>query len=428
MLATPQGPHQGLHQGSLPNLRNHLMQSGRPMFPAQQPLGFPQMAAFGPPFNLPIPGAPPMPWPQNQNLQPGMMGPVPQMQYGQPRSRAPSADRSQAESSRTTEPSMTSRNATPSPSNGQTTPFQAPTPPGATINRSQWRISVNQSFAAPNTGQNGQQLPPGTSANLSLPQNSAHLHNLHQLNHIQNMLVANMSSRFQPPRVGVNAVPSSSSTQTVYLLSSPSGPEALLLSPSGAFATPGYPMMGPLPFQLGAVQPQPSGTGRIGLQPQDLMNQPNNNQAGDAVPGANAPQAQANQAPNQQQDQVGEFLRILLPLGGHLWLLIRLCGFVYLFSSSWRNTILLGLCAFIVFVAQTRIFEPLLQHIWVPIRQHVEGLIQANPPPAPAGNMDNAGTADRGSSRTPQQLANRLVAERRAQQGIIRRSPCSSQV
>ena len=184
-----------------------------------------------------------------------------------------------------------------------------------------------------------------------------------------------------------------SNTTMVYLLSSPSGPEAILLSPSGTYASPGHPSADPAASNVQA----------------NVRTHPNTHVAGSAT----APAAEANNAnppgppalqpvgpaprpgapphpapgPGQvgaEEDAMGDLFRILLGLGGHLWLLVRLCGFFYLFASGapWSRTILLGLGTALVFLAQNRAFRPILDGLWTSVRQHFEELVQFDAPRA----------------------------------------------
>ncbi|KAL9044924.1 MAG: hypothetical protein Q9214_001973 [Letrouitia sp. 1 TL-2023] len=248
------------------------------------------------------------------------------------------------------------------------------------------------------------------------------------------------------------------STPEVYLLSSPAGPYALLLSPFGlyggalpsttlpSFSNLSHPNMNQ-PF---APQGQPSNP-----SPPTYAN-PNPPPQGQQPPPAPVPGnltlAQAQQAHQQQQqqqnNQARDFVRIILPLGGHLWLLIRLFGFVYFFTAGGgqRRAILLGICAFLVFIAQTGVFRPMFQAVWDPIRRHAEGLIPLQPlqnqqhhqrhqqhqqgrieggggggnqhadvdANAPAGEQERANERRRQNTEpTPEQMADRLLRERR---------------
>lgn len=248
------------------------------------------------------------------------------------------------------------------------------------------------------------------------------------------------------------------STPEVYLLSSPAGPYALLLSPfglyGGALPSTTLPSFSNLPHpnmnQPFAPQGQPSNP-----NPPTYAS-PNSQLQGQQPPPAPAPGnltlAQAQQAHQQQQqqqqnNQARDLVRIILPLGGHLWLLIRLFGFVYFFTAGGgqRRAILLGICAFLVFIAQTGVFRPMFQAVWDPIRRHAEGLIPLQPlqnqqqhqrhqqhqqgriegggaghqhadaeANAPAGEQERANERRRQNAEpTPEQMADRLLRERR---------------
>lgn len=201
----------------------------------------------------------------------------------------------------------------------------------------------------------------------------------------------------------------------LFLLSSPNGPQALLVSPSGMYST-----AWPLPIQNGNT---------IAPSPRDQLH---------SIPSANPPNApgmqqapgnlpQVLQAPQQRQqeqpNQARDLIRIILPLGGHVWLLIRLLGFVYFFTGGggYRRALLLGFCAFVVFIVQTGIFRPFVQQAWEPLRRHVENLLPlANnngrrqlPQAAPNlhnnndNNLDNHQELATNVMFTPQQPADR---------------------
>ena len=217
-------------------------------------------------------------------------------------------------------------------------------------------------------------------------------------------------------------------SSAVYVLSSPSGPHALLVSPSGMYTTPWH-----FP-SLGAITPysitHPTAIAPVQTQAAN-NNIPTNGQQPhiDEVQVAQAPQpaeaAQVAQIQQQQQvNQARDLARILLPLGGHLWLLIRLFGFVYFFTAGagWRRTLLLGLIAGLVFIAQTGIFRPVIQWIWDPIRRHAEGLVPLAADDRPRGGVGGAGNDGEGTRArlanqgpTPQEAAERLLQERERQ-------------
>ena len=97
---------------------------------------------------------------------------------------------------------------------------------------------------------------------------------------------------------------------------------------------------------------------------------------------------------------------------------------MYFFTAGagWRRTILLGLIAGLVFIAQTGIFRPVIQGIWDPIRRHAEGLVPlaANERPLAGAdgirdNADRRGTQPANREPTPQEAAERLLQERDGQ-------------
>lgn len=256
----------------------------------------------------------------------------------------------------------------------------------------------------------------------------------HRASHIHENL-QNHLNRAAQERLTAQRTNHGTESSAVYVLSSPSGPQALLVSPSGLFSTPWqFPALSatlPQPFiqhhsHLVPVHHQvanpniPSSSQQPIVQGTQAATTPQN--PPQQVDGAQAAQVQQQQQANQARD----LLRILIPLGGHLWLLIRLLGFVYFFTAGagWRRTILLGLAAGLVFVAQTGIFRPVIQAVWDPIRRHAEGLVPlaGNERPrigvaeAPAaGNGNVAGTQPQNRDLTPQEAAERLLQERERQ-------------
>lgn len=252
----------------------------------------------------------------------------------------------------------------------------------------------------------------------------------HHSSHLRENLHSQLIRAAQERAASQRAVQGAESS-AVYVLSSSSGPHALLVSPSGFYTT---------PWQftsLGAITPHSvvHPAAAAALQTQAANNNITNGQQPDVgeVQAAQGRQqaprpadaAQVAQVQQQQQvNQARDLARALLPLGGHLWLLIRLFGFVYFFTAGagWRRTILLGLIASLVFIAQTGIFRPVLQGIWDPIRRHAEGLVPlaANERPRAGvgrteNNGDGTGTQPRNRGPTPQEAAERLLQEREPQ-------------
>ena len=220
----------------------------------------------------------------------------------------------------------------------------------------------------------------------------------------------------------------------VYILSSPTGPYALLFTPSasytsrrpGQFNIPNPPMLHlpppPVPPHLAyaAGHNHANATGPI-FRRQHFHHA--GRHGADHGPADGRRQVQNDQAENP--NAAAELVRFLLPLGGHLWLLIRLLGFVFFFTggSGWRRTIMILIGALLVFLAQTPLFAGAQEALWASIRRHLEGLLplaggggggggEAAPNEAPregeAGGPDPAATAAR------------LVRERRERRGWFR--------
>ena len=222
-------------------------------------------------------------------------------------------------------------------------------------------------------------------------------------------------------QAGINTLTpqSSSSTMmasTVYLLSSPQGPQALLVSPQGTYITPGLNVS---PSPLSSAQSHAN----TGSTQSSVMNPPEpTNERRRVIQVVN--HGRADRAQEAGADAARDLVRILLPLGGHLWLLLRLFGFVWFFmgGADWRRTFLVMAAAILVFLSQTAAFRPLVHAIWEPIRRHVESLV-----PLGVENSARRGGPENGrqpeSNPRPEDLAARLLRERNEQdQSLLSRS------
>jgi len=132
-------------------------------------------------------------------------------------------------------------------------------------------------------------------------------------------------------------------------------------------------------------------------------------------------QAQAVQA-QVQQEAGGDLVRILVPFFRGFWLLIRVFGFIYLFTSGHpsRRTMMMGVAAAVVFAAQAGLFG----NRWDWLRRHLEGLIgvpgdvgagqqrQDAPAGAQDGQLQRNGVTRRNAQPDPQETAARLLRER----------------
>ncbi|KAH7360757.1 hypothetical protein BKA65DRAFT_422095 [Rhexocercosporidium sp. MPI-PUGE-AT-0058] len=233
----------------------------------------------------------------------------------------------------------------------------------------------------------------------------------------------------------------------VYLLSSPSGPRALLVTNSETYFTPRHssrrrqsPMI--------MVQGQVPG-GAVGFP--EYRNRPEQAVRRNAQPDAAqaAPQALPN-APhgNPPAGAIGA------QIGPIIWLLVRLVGFVWFFTSgnpSWYRWFIIVTLGILVFLYNTGVLNGIGNEIFGPVRRHLENLIPlAGPeaalvpaqnaaaiPQAPAGGppvgnltpqqrqrgeLDPAEAAERILEQRRQRLANGgwLVAQiRRAEHSLL---------
>ena len=241
---------------------------------------------------------------------------------------------------------------------------------------------------------------------------------------LQSQLLRSAQERAASQRLAQGA-----ESSAVYVLSSPSGPHALLVSPSGLYTAPWQlPSLSAIipqsvvhPTTTGSAQTHPANNDTTTTGQQPHVDEFQVTQGPQQVPQP-ADAAQVAQVEEQQQvNQARDLVRILLPLGGHIWLFIRLFGFVYFFTAGagWRRTMLLGLTACLVFIAQTGIFRPLIQGIWDPIRRHAEGLVPLAATERPRAGLGGAGNNGTGTgiqpgnrAPTPQEVAERLLQER----------------
>ncbi|KAH5717847.1 hypothetical protein HBI18_170610 [Parastagonospora nodorum] len=233
----------------------------------------------------------------------------------------------------------------------------------------------------------------------------------------------------------------SEAPQELFLLSSPQGPVGLLFDQRGTYMT--APMVQTLPFQtftnqfaqnrqliaglgqhmaqssqlhaqnaqssnasqpqLANLQPtptQPAGQRQEQAHVQDHAQAQPQNQAANQDANANA-----NQPPNPagDNDRVGN-------IAGHLWLLFKLACFVYFFSGTgWYKSILLGLIAGGVYLAQLGMFEEQFRVI----RQHLEAVL-------PVGALAERAAqpvrpAQPGRNMTPEEAARRLLQQQQDQ-------------
>lgn len=245
----------------------------------------------------------------------------------------------------------------------------------------------------------------------------------------------------------------SQGTPEVYILSSPTGPRALLLNSSleAYFSPParimnqpiGYPFLSrPFPPTLvnpfnqqfvtptPTTQPQTSSIGRSHAS----NAQPNN--APQQQPQPRQPQAPAQlnlpQAPRVQPHLGHAMARAdnpqvqairLAQIWPHIWMVIRLGLFIWFFTSptsSWSRWVTVITIAITLFLVNTGLLNPLAEQFWIPFRRHLENLIpladgqrQIVQPAARADHGNAVAGAGHEDRMDPANAAARLVQQRR---------------
>lgn len=242
----------------------------------------------------------------------------------------------------------------------------------------------------------------------------------------------------------------------VYIMSSPTGPHALLVTNQGTYFTP-QAVQQPTVYSIPHWPNDPRAYFVPNRNPASLRERP---------PSQNRRAAQQQQQPQPQQglpqppvanNQVNPALNlhqhprppnagaaaVLAAFWPHIWLLVRLAAFVWWFTatdSSWSRWITVVLIAICVFAVNTGLFNNVAHQAWDPFRRHLEGLLlpggrnppdNANPPEA-ARQGDGAAADDNrqpppgavpqlagqqqqprpGNNPDPAEVAARLVARR----------------
>ena len=269
-----------------------------------------------------------------------------------------------------------------------------------------------------------------------------------------------MPSIFQnmPPPQAAHGQP------VVYILNSPAGPQGLLVnSASELYTTPAArppfylpnfprPMVHPSLFpDPHVLQGQPYIPGQAPLHtpgasprlyqppPPAVQQQPlpqANNQPQPAirrrpVAAPAAPAVEAQPPPQVNHPINPGVAPLVAAVWPHIWLIIRLIAFAWWFSytnPSGERWLVLALSMALVFAINTGIFNGMVNNAFHPVREHLEGLLpladpghqqqpldQQNQPDPTAANQFGADGA--GGDPDPAQVAARLVAQRRIQNG-----------
>ncbi len=215
--------------------------------------------------------------------------------------------------------------------------------------------------------------PPDTSTPASLPTNNRRA----------------SSENVLPTTEGSSNVPTLNGPM-VYILSSPTGPRGLLVSPSEngleAFYTPRRQVHwdparqaqqhhNPVQGQNDAAQGLPEVRHRRDVRHNHMYHH-----------GRRHPEAAARAAPAVGHPGNPPAGAVAAQMWPHIWLVVRLLGFVWFFTSgsnSWWRFFMFSAVAFIIFVASTGILNGIIEQVWGPIRRHLETLLPLTAPHAP---------------------------------------------
>ncbi|PFH56197.1 hypothetical protein XA68_16909 [Ophiocordyceps unilateralis] len=213
-----------------------------------------------------------------------------------------------------------------------------------------------------------------------------------------------------------------SQPQVYYLLSSPEGPQALLISSSvsDSYHSPSGPQTNIARLRSNASQP--NAAVRAHTPREDQQPQPGE-EAADAAPAQHpVPPVHPNNPP------AAAVPPLVIQLWPHVWLIFRLGLFVWFFTSpnsSWSRWLTIIGLAVLVFVMSTGLLNGMAENVWRPIGRHLENILPALEQPR-HGRAAGAGQGGEAARRAgpedgsgPQQMAARLVAEHHARPGWL---------
>jgi hypothetical protein len=193
------------------------------------------------------------------------------------------------------------------------------------------------------------------------------------------------SSQRSNPALDASPHTTTESGPIVYILSSPIGPRALLINRTGngieAFFTPRQPLTLHRPSIPAGQNPNQARVDAVHRHHEyrnrrEFRAHRHARRQAEGLAGVPAPA-------HPQNPNAGAVAAQIWP---HIWLIARLMGFVWFFTSgnsSWWRTIMVSSLALIVFIANTGIFNGIAEQIWSPIRRHLEALIPLTGPNGP---------------------------------------------
>ena len=275
--------------------------------------------------------------------------------------------------------------------------------------------AANQPASAP---------PPDTSTSAPLPTSNVHAPSEHSV----------------PTTDGSSNAPTLNGPM-VYILSSPTGPRGLLVSPSEngleAFYTPRRQVHWDTTRQAQQAPNHVQAQNDAALGLPEVRNTREVRRGHIHRHGHRHPEAAARAAPGAAHPANPPAGAVAAQMWPHIWLVVRLLGFVWFFGgNSWWRLFMFSAVAFVIFIASTGVLNGIIEQVWGPIRRHLETLLplagpnlpRANPPNQPAeppvpgaaapaqgqaGGVAGRAPGAAAAAPDPAQTAARLLEQRR---------------
>jgi len=243
------------------------------------------------------------------------------------------------------------------------------------------------------------------------------------------------SSEHLVPTTDGSSNASTLSGPMVYILSSPTGPRGLLVSPSEngleTFYTPRRQVHWGTARQAQQAQNHAQAQNDAALGLPELRNRRESRHGHVHRHGHRHPEAAARGAPGVAHPANPPAGAVAAQMWPHIWLVVRLLGFVWFFTSgsnSWWRLFMFSAVALVIFIASTGVLNGIIEQLWGPIRRHLETLLpltgpnvpqaippnQPGAPPVPGAGGVAGGAPDAAAAPPdPAQTAARLLEQRR---------------
>lgn len=213
---------------------------------------------------------------------------------------------------------------------------------------------------------------------------------------------------FVPSTDGLSNLPTLNGPM-VYILSSPTGPRGLLVTPSEngleAFYTPRQ--LAPANTLHQNQQLQNPAQVRFDDAALGLPEVRNRREGRHGHRhGHHHAEAVAREAPGAAHPANPPAGLVAAQMWPHVWLVVRLLGFVWFFTSgsnSWWRFFAFSAVALIIFIASTGVFNGITEQVWAPVRRHLETLLPLAAPngPVPDAPANNPAAAPNAAAGAP---------------------------